>query len=263
MTTFVIGGHDSEMVQIESILIDNGYTIVRAEKDGKRVRRHEAYDADYPKPRYDQVWIECSHHDYSKKEMKSLGIEILDHHHPGDSGYGKSPLEYFEASSIGQLHKLLDLTPSKRSKLTAAADHCLRQAYDNQCPGITREELRAFRLEYYNDPRAEDTLSKIRDHVESCPNIDINGRSVKNISGLPADYRRWLSEVSAFWGIKMFQQSKNAYGHKIYLLHLSSADIQHFMDDQCHDFGVVTKIYGDPKRQFAGCFYSEIYDNPR
>jgi len=258
---FILGGFDTEMKEIETILKSKGYTIEYAKKNGNRVQRREAYLADSPKPKAGQVWIECSHLDYTKKEMKSLGIEVVDHHNPGDPGYGRSPLEYFESSSIGQMHQLIGLKATERSKLIAAADHCLRLAYESQCPGIDRDTLRDFRLAFYKHHNPMDMMRKVKSAIVDCPDIEINGSIVKDISLLPKKYNMWLTEVSCYWGLRTFKLTKKDKGYKAFLVNLSALDIQHFIDTQCHKFGVVSDVYGDPRRQFAGCFYSDIYGN--
>lgn len=260
MITFVLGGSDTEMIEIEDILTGIGHTVVYAERNGARTSRRDAYSADSPRPRANQVWIECCHQDYSKKELKSLGIIIIDHHNPGDPGYGKPSSEYLQASSIGQLCKMLDIQASKRVTLIAAADHCLRLAYNNYCPGVTREELKTFRLAFYHDPNPEAQMEKLRGLIHDCPDVEINGRTVKDISKIPVKYNRWLTEVGCYYGLRTFSLRPAGQGYKAFLSNMRSKDIRYFMDEQCHEFGVVTNVYGDPKRQFAGCHFGEIYD---
>jgi hypothetical protein len=107
-------------------------------------------------------------------------ITTLDHHRPGDRGYGRPPAEYLTASSIGQV--LMYCAPQlmalyhagceqpepflsnendslgcrncnavvyvvPRLRLIAAADHCLGAAYRGQCPGVDPNELMVWRAE--------------------------------------------------------------------------------------------------------------------
>lgn len=94
----------------------------------------------------------------------------VDHHRPGDPGFGRPPAEFLEASSLGQvISKLADLgtTPPEwemiedprgstqhmrdvipsRLVMIAAADHCLGAAYAGKCPGVAPEALGRFRAE--------------------------------------------------------------------------------------------------------------------
>src|SRR5690606_35947049 len=104
----------------------------------------------------------------------------IDHHRPGDPGYGRSPEEFLPASSIGQVWaSLLRLrndgwdsplysgtgsvywndrrwygdTPygqvdvPEALLLVAAADHCLAAAYRGECPGVDPDKLMQWRVE--------------------------------------------------------------------------------------------------------------------
>jgi hypothetical protein len=105
---------------------------------------------------------------------------IIDHHNPGDPGYGRSPAEFLPASSIGQVIAILGddriainrhtlsaespqdlyLVPAGALAddsdpawclgtgfvptdivLTAAADHCLDAARRGECPGVDPDDL--------------------------------------------------------------------------------------------------------------------------
>jgi len=255
----VLGGFDTEMKFIGELLENTDCEVVWATKDGARVSRSNAYDADCPSPKATDVWVECSHEDWSMLEMASFGITLVDHHKDGDVGYGRPPSEYFEASSIGQIHILLGIEPTKEARFVAAADHCLHLAYNSQCPGVAREELKDFRMAFYGD---EDPFGKVqwtKREIDACPKIKINGKMVNDISKLHPRHNKWLTETSCYYGLRTFKLTRSGNGFKAFLSNLSSKDLQHFLDSQCHDFGVVVKTFGDPKRQFIGVIYSMIY----
>jgi hypothetical protein len=94
----------------------------------------------------------------------------IDHHRPGDPGFGRPPAEFVEASSIGQVVRALALNwwvdagvysevnnrgfsetwhapLSPEHILVAAADHCLGAAYRGECPGVDPNELMRWRAE--------------------------------------------------------------------------------------------------------------------
>lgn len=107
-------------------------------------------------------------------------ITRVDHHRPGDPGYGRPPEEFLAASSIGQVVSLLNghgkaffedgqwLTSDGGEHrdvggnvvglphcgavpvemiLIAAADHCLEAAYRGRCPGVDPDALMAWRAQ--------------------------------------------------------------------------------------------------------------------
>lgn len=256
---FVLGGFDTEMKRIGELLADWGEEVVWARSGPDRVHRAQAYSSTWPNPKTTDVWIECSHEDWSQPEMRSFGITLVDHHNEGDVGYGKPPSEYFEASSIGQVHVLLGKTPNKESKMIAAADHCLRLAYDSRCPGVGREELKDFRMKFYKEDNPAHYIDETKKAIEKCPRIKINGSFVWNISKLDNRHTPWLTETCCYYGVKTFKLSKHGDKYKAFLSNLSSKDLSYFLETQCYTFGVVDMKFGDPKRQFVGVFYSHIY----
>ncbi len=106
------------------------------------------------------------------------GPHIIDHHRPGDPGYGKPPAGFLFASSVGQVWRYLN-APEYRSwewrrygggmflfdgewrllriaggalsvpydvVYAAAADHCLGAAYRSECPGVDSDALMKWRV---------------------------------------------------------------------------------------------------------------------
>src|SRR5690606_4175915 len=118
---------------------------------GQRVYPGNAYRCPVPEvPEGSTVYaVECV------GELPEGWIRI-DHHRPGDPGYGKPPEEFLPASSIGQvlieLDRLgvADRIPSKdilEAIRAAAADHCLAAAYRGECPGVDPDALMRWRVE--------------------------------------------------------------------------------------------------------------------
>lgn len=88
------------------------------------------------------VVVECRPADQSDLQI----ARIVDHHTEGDPGYGLPAERYWKGSSLGQVCNLVGYKPTQELRVIAAADHCLRDAYQEKCPGITSKEVQAFRL---------------------------------------------------------------------------------------------------------------------
>lgn len=172
---WVLGAPDPEMEAIERLLTEVGETVHHATADGRRVHPGSAYRADAVQGA--THWVECApiggHPD---------GAVVIDHHRPGDPGYGRPPAEFLPASSIGQVISLLariggtptswlragDIPDPCRGALigpdcqgswwadearipgdlimVAAADHCLAAAYRGECPGVDPDMLMRWRV---------------------------------------------------------------------------------------------------------------------
>ena len=189
---WVLGASDPEMAAIETLLAQAGESVAYATLAGARIHPGNAYQAetlsDFPHGPIDEVvLVECGF----KEPDQVLGlvfgqtgghgkVTIVDHHRPGDPGYGCRSEEFLAASSIGQVylilqgreiefefvlgqwriswwsdpqeegglgtdhHSLGDIV-SQEIILVAAADHCLEVAYRGKCPGVDPDELMKWR----------------------------------------------------------------------------------------------------------------------
>lgn len=120
---WVLGASDPEMVMIEKLLRDCGERVAYAlGENGQRVHPGNAYrDAsaivDNPDAFDQVVLVECDLIRF-EEQLFGLGGEPIseanviriDHHRPGDPGYGLPPEQFLEASSIGQVLVLLSET---------------------------------------------------------------------------------------------------------------------------------------------------------
>lgn len=147
---FLLGAPDAEMVLIEKILnhfgIPFGYAMLR----GSRISSSQAYAAEGSSTEipsgFDVVTVECACEGITP-------VIKVDHHNPGDFGYGAPPDQFADAASISQVVNLLAnegyrtvYTVFPKWKLAAAGDHCPAAAYQGKCPGISVEEFREYRL---------------------------------------------------------------------------------------------------------------------
>lgn len=143
---FVLGARDPEMMIIEGLIQKAGHKVAYAMTGERRVYAGNAYAADRTSARPGQhrgpiVWVECALADTSVPRDI-----VVDHHHEGDPGFSMPPERFWEGASLGQVCTLLGIEPTQELRLAAAADHCLNAAYLGRCPGITPQEMRAWRL---------------------------------------------------------------------------------------------------------------------
>lgn len=100
---WVLGAEDPEMTAIEPLLRECGEHIVYAlDKHGERVTPATAYRCPVPEvPAGSTVYaVECI-------DTLPDGWARIDHHRPGDPGYGRPPAEFMAASSLGQVCAVL------------------------------------------------------------------------------------------------------------------------------------------------------------
>ena len=121
---FVIGGNDDEMDTIVTLIRRAIAAGLDAEivDAAPGVARSEAQYAQYAStvpPREGDIWIECAPEAAycpecggegwytGRRLLDRVGATRIDHHQPGDPGYGRPVEEAFAASSLGQLLILL------------------------------------------------------------------------------------------------------------------------------------------------------------
>ena len=98
---WVLGAPDPEMQLIEDLLAEAGESVAHALDAGQRVHPGTAYRAtalSQPVPDGTTVYaVECG------GPAIPAGAVVIDHHRPGDPGYGRPPEEFLPASSLGQV----------------------------------------------------------------------------------------------------------------------------------------------------------------
>ena len=286
----VLGASDPEMKAILGHLVEWGWQravqtgkqdvqIVQAAVDGQPVHAGNAYRANgictfalldqdmkddpasikpLPMPAADSLasltTIEC--------QLGTLpATHRLDHHQPGDPGYGRPPEDYWEASSLGQVFALLGLgEPAERDRVIAAADHCLGHAYQGRCPGAHPEAVRAFREESRSQFQAI-SIDELRDRVnravrllDRLPRIEIAGQSVADARGYGTIPE--LPEAAAIRG-QAFVYERPARGDdprtQTGILNGDPAVVDAWMA-QAQAADDLEDVYGDPARGFAGAY---------
>lgn len=111
---WILGAADSEMAAIEQLLTECGEKFAYATLGRSRIHAGNAYRADcWITPEgmvYDAaggvqlVFVECS---VDLRADHEPPVIVIDHHRPGDPGFGKPPEEFLVGSSIGQVINLL------------------------------------------------------------------------------------------------------------------------------------------------------------
>src|SRR5690606_11255740 len=108
---WILGAPDPEMGAIEALLRECGERVAYAMSGGRRVTPATAYRAtevqcadDCAPSGTTSEWylVECD-------VPTPAGAQrvIIDHHRPGDPGFGRPPAEFMSASSIGQVLAIL------------------------------------------------------------------------------------------------------------------------------------------------------------
>lgn len=251
---FVLGAPDHEMKEIEKVCRENGIQHAYATINGSIVHSYEAYKADgltsrTVPPGSQIVFVECA----------VLGLRnaaVIDHHQEGDPGYGKTPQEYLEGSSIGQFLNMLGITPTQRQRVIAAADHCLTAAYQGLCPGVNPDELRAFREDSRSKARSlpqEELQRQIEEaakSLKSAPKVAVAGVEVAWFDDEPPNE---TSEASARLAMPYMYIRKQEDGRMKAGIRSAPADVVDYWIQNCG----LGNVYGDPQRGFAGGYYLE------
>lgn len=253
---FVLGAKDPEMKTIETILsnmnmnysyLTENVTPQNAYKEGTVVDKDQNEFL---------VAIEC--------KVKNCDF-LIDHHNPGDYGYGKSPNQFWKASSIGQLWNFLikhDFIYSNEEIhsdfiIVAAADHCLSAAYQGLCPGVSPQDVFNFRISSRSKYQNIDStllLSRIKDaqnEIKNSPYFPLDfGVSVKDmrrIQPIPE-----LVEASMLENVEYISGPLINNNQVKFTCSGKPNTVNAFLKWANSNFLICS--YGDPNRGFAGAY---------
>lgn len=222
---WILGAPDPEMEAIETLLIECGECVAyaalcHASDPPTRVRPGHRAETAIPCPRsrmfkgdggdgstIDLYLVEC---DLPPGMEIARSVTRMDHHTPGDPGYGRPVEEFLSASSVGQVISELErigvyrpVSVPRQLVLTAAADHCLGAAYRGQCPGIDPDELMRWRAEsraaFQQRPVAEvlADIERAKETVLSAPYVTVREADAYDVYGQLAD---WSGYPPVAWG---------------------------------------------------------------
>ena len=279
MQVFILGVNDPEMQEIEKILQEQGESYQYAMSGGRRVHPGNAYKADEPSyvgNEHEIVFVECGMEGGLEEENEALprqfGIHHIDHHRPGDHGYGLPASDFWQASSLGQLCKMLDVVPSQDQLVLAAMDHCPAAAIRGECPGVSAQEVLERKIQEIakaTNHSAGDVRRKISlysDLIEKSPFL-----SISMDGGMLVDMREYYLGEGYSVELLAAQTAALAGGHTVLLKHRdapgkpekwlisghASPDvIEAFIKHWAPSKGLVG-IYGVPNRGYAGGYLPE------
>lgn len=245
---FVLGAPDHEMQEIARVCQERGLAFGYATKDGGVVHAHEAYSASGVNaliPRASRVvFVEC--------HVQGLRYaDIIDHHNPGDPGFGKTPDQFYEGSSLGQFLTLVGLAPTQRQRVIAACDHCLSAAYLGRCPGVRADEVLAFREETRSRARGlsveelREQIQQAAQRLQSAPRVNLGGTEVAWLEGSELVE---ASEASARLGLPYMYARKQEDGRVKSGIRSAPSRLVEYWMAHCG----LKQVYGDPQRGFAG-----------
>jgi hypothetical protein len=275
---WILGASDPEMEAIEALLKGEGELVIYATVGGRRVSPGEAYRADTPSSQeYEEIrrfggkifLVECEPRDprlglQSLLEVDcSAMVDVIDHHRPGDPGYGRPPSEYWKASSLGQVWSALgwnEEEPSPELLMTAAADHCLGAAYRGECPRVNPEDLMRWRaasrakFQRRTVPEVLADVERARELLRSAPRVELeSGIFVADLRGKEIPE---LPEAAAREGVAFLATPRPGPDKriKVVLQAASPEQIRAFMS--WAPVQGLRDLYGDPARGFAGGYLS-------
>jgi len=289
---YLLGSGDAEREYIRRLLQEAKCIYHYTTIDGfVMVTSSKAYRAAETANR-DQVWIECAPANGGKTSIRKEGADLIDHHHPNDPGYGKSPDQFLEASSIGQLIAYLisngwepswekvrtgwqsgyvfdgkdwwytynrtSYKISKSHKYVAAADHCLLAAYQGRCPGVSIKALMEWR-ETKRSTYQKISVREIRERIKRAQNEILKASKVKMGNYEVADLRGKdvpeLPEAAARLGLPVVASVRLPQSEDLKIvLQAASADLARYFQNIWSVDNGLTKTYGDPNRGMVGAF---------
>lgn len=268
---FMLGADDPEMRAMEKILKKRKLgRVSHATVDGIRVSPGSAYRADEVPGLIagdTLVRIECE----PVSVPTDVKVIVIDHHRPGDSGYDLGPEQFWEASSIGQLHIFLDVTPTRWRKTIAALDHCFSAALRNECPGVIGGEVLLMGVaeivaqKKTGHTRAIQQIQRFLDIMKDAPEIIIGKQVVKDIRqkhlGDGYSFDLLTAQVAAAMGgyVALLRHRDNGdRSNKCTIVgHTSPETVKAFMEVWAPEQGLV-RIYGVPARGYAGGYTSNV-----
>ncbi len=247
---WLLGAPDPEMEAIEGLLRGLGETVVHAAAAGRRVHAGVAYRADAPALDCDElIAVECG--------GQWSANRLIDHHRPGDPGYGQPPERFFAASSIGQVvHLLGELrllpegwTMPPEYVLIAAADHCLAAAYQGTCPGVDPGALMTYRVRQRAAFQRRPEAAVMAEIEAATAALRAAPRDEDGVAVLASPVAE-CPEAAARLGLA-FRVTLDERGQRKEVLQAASPDqVRAFM---ARHEAAGRSPYGDPARGFAGC----------
>jgi len=258
----VHGAMDPEMAAISSLAKEAGIPLVAGLCDGKPVHPGNAYRVDGFSEQIDPsrrvIAIECDGPAVSS--LPEGRIARIDHHRPGDPGFGAPPERYWEASSVGQFCHLFGIEPTEELRHVAAADHCLSAAYKGLCPGVDPDKLMEWRITSRakfqgKDPAVlmatvKETMSTISSLAQE-QNVEPGG--IVSLLGTPDGTLPEAPEAASrlSYGVECKVKERDGREKLVLMGSATPESVSSWLDAQKEQG---REVYGDPRRGFAGAY---------
>lgn len=254
------------MMEIERILEVRGEEYLHATNSGARVHPGNAYEADTVEAGEAQVLVlvECE-----PTHLNGHTVTTLDHHRPGDPGSALPPEQYWKASSLGQLYRLLELgEPDHEHRVLAAIDHSTVAARQGRCPGVSPDEVRAHRVLHVarvNQMSVDSVESAIREFqvkILVAPRLMIGEQQVADLRKIPTGvgytmaYRCTQESLADLNLVGLIATKNTPHDHGKVVLYgsVTPETVSIFMHEWAPSQGL-RNIYGVPTRGYAGGFW--------
>lgn len=266
--SWIAGADDPEMRVVISRLQVAGEKVECATMGGERVNPENAYKADpvVESNAFIPIWIECRSRGTRKIDV---GM-IVDHHRQGDPGYSLSYHQFFEASSLGQVYRLLRLRATHTDLIIAAIDHCPRDAFAGKCPGVSGDEAREHRSAQLSvsvnlaQLEIRFMVKEFAKAIKLAPSIKIGGKEVVDLRFLELgngyDVRYLCLQQSILENNvsnALFIHGSATSGHRKRAVVNGSANVvRAFIKTWAPLHGLVD-IYGVPTRGYAGGYENQ------
>jgi hypothetical protein len=272
-TLYVLGASDPEMREIEVLLEKHHMStdvVLYATCEDRPVNPGNAYRADSIPGEWQQVvLIECD----PVPPPTARNFIRVDHHRPGDPGYGKPPAEFWSASAIGQLFNLLfgssqqmvDMYyhPTHEQLVLAAMDHRPAAAIQGKCPGVTAEEILERKVQEISlqtkrgKKEIEQIVNWARIRLSASPVISLGEQAVIDFRSynLGSDYTYLAAVQTAALRdgqtVLLCHQDQNGREKWSISGHATPQTIRIFKEEWADAQGL-NDVYGVPERGFAG-----------
>lgn len=260
---FLGGASDPEMRMIRTIILKVGMSFVYATTDGKPCHPGNTYWTDpiIVPGKYRLAVIECEPINFEE----FADTVRIDHHRPQDPGFNMGPKQYWKASSVGQLHRLLGLKPAQEAKVMAALDHCFSAAANNECPGVSRDEVLSLKIREIaattqaSEHSVREKIAFFREAIAVSPKETIGNQQVRDLrayrfrEGYSLDLLA-TQVAEAIEGTASLVRFRDRVGEpeKIVLSGKALPEtVEVFLKEWAPAQGLI-RIYGVPARGYAG-----------
>lgn len=265
---FLLGADDPEMRRIEELLHEwHGVSVWHTTKDGKRVHPGNAYQADPIEiigiEQEELVLVECE----PVPLPENITFHRIDHHRPGDPGYGLPASQYLEASSLGQVAHFLGITMALTHDdlVLAAMDHCPAAAIRGECPGVSDQDVfhrKSLEISKATGATFEEVHERVvyfQAQLENAPEVVIGEQTLKDLrgqdtgSGYSLDYLcSQVATLASGEGVLLLTHDRGDTRKKWTIAgHCTPQCVEAFIAEWGPAQGL-TGIYGVPNRGYAG-----------